>query len=154
MAEFEDAIEIAAPPETVFRYLTTNEGMTAWMGQSARLDPRIGGRFAVDIAGHPVRGEYLLVDPPRRIVVSWGFAGSEHLPAGSSTVEFRLSALPGGTRVQLRHSGLPDPELPGHADGWANFLPRLATAAAGHDPGPDRWRPLPERARSDARESH
>ncbi|MDO5053329.1 MAG: SRPBCC domain-containing protein, partial [Pseudoclavibacter sp.] len=76
--------------------------MTAWMGHSARLEPRVGGRFAVDVAGHPVRGEYLLVDPPRRIVVSWGFAGSEDLPAGSSTVEFRLSAIPGGTRVALR----------------------------------------------------
>ena len=62
MAEFRDFIEIAASPETVFEYLTTNEGMTAWMGQYADLDPTPGGRFAVDIAGHPVRGEFLQVE--------------------------------------------------------------------------------------------
>ena len=51
MAEFQDSIEIEAPPQAVFEYLTTNEGMTAWMGQYADLDPTPGGRFAVDIAG-------------------------------------------------------------------------------------------------------
>ena len=68
MAEFRDFIDIAAPPETVFDYLTTNEGMTAWMGQYADLNPTPGGQFAVDIAGHPVRGEYLVVEPYRRVV--------------------------------------------------------------------------------------
>jgi uncharacterized protein YndB with AHSA1/START domain len=142
MAEFRDSIEIAASPETVFEYLTTNAGMTAWMGQYADLDPIPGGRFAVDIAGHPVRGRYLHVERPRRVVVSWGFAGSDDLPAGASTVEFRLTAVGDGTRVDLRHSDLPDTEVRGHADGWANFLPRLAVAGAGDDAGPDGWRPL------------
>lgn len=80
MAEFRDSIEIAAPPRTVFGYLTTSEGMTSWMGQYADLTPTAGGRFAVDIAGYPVRGEYLVVEPFTRVVVSWGFAGSDDLP--------------------------------------------------------------------------
>ena len=142
MAEFRDFIEIAASPETVFEYLTTNEGMTAWMGQYADLDPTPGGRFAVDIAGHPVRGEFLQVEHPRRVVVSWGFAGSEDLPAGTSTVEFRLSRTGVGTRVDLCHSDLPETEVRGHADGWANFLPRLVIAGAGGNAGPDAWLPL------------
>ncbi|MGC4192053.1 MAG: SRPBCC domain-containing protein [Thermomicrobiales bacterium] len=142
MAEFRDSIEIAAPPETVFAYLTTNAGMTAWMGQHADLDPQPGGRFAVDIAGYPVRGHYLQVDYPHRVIVSWGFAGSEDLPAGASTVEFRLTATGDGTRVELIHSGLPEPEVRGHAHGWAHFLPRLAVAGGGEDAGPDDWRPL------------
>lgn len=143
MAEFRDSIDIAAPPATVFEYLTTSEGMTAWMGQYADLDPTPGGRFAVDIAGHPVRGTYLHVEPPSRVVMSWGFAGSHLLPAGASTVEFRLTPIGGGTRVDLRHFNLPDTEVPGHAHGWAYFLPRLATVGAGDDAGPDDWRPLP-----------
>lgn len=141
MAEFRDAIDIAAPPDTVFEYLTTNDGMTAWMGQHADLDPTPGGRFAVDIAGYPVRGEFLHVERPSRVVVSWGFAGSDHLPAGASTVEFRLTPITGGTRVDLCHSDLPDTEVPGHARGWANFLPRLVVAGTGADPGPDHWQP-------------
>ena len=141
MAEFQSSIEIAATPETVFDYLTTDAGMTAWMGQWADLDPQPGGVFAVDIAGHPVRGAYVRVERPIRVVVSWGFAGSTDLPAGASTVEFRLTAVDAGTRVDLTHSNLPDPELPGHADGWGHFLPRLSTAVAVGDAGPDHWQP-------------
>ncbi|WP_270409085.1 SRPBCC family protein [Brachybacterium paraconglomeratum] len=144
MAEFRDHIEIAAPPEAVYEHLVTEDGLTAWMGHRAELDPTPGGRFAVDIAGHPVRGEFLHLEPPHRVVVSWGFAGSEDLPAGASRVEFRLAATASGTRVDLCHSDLPDPEVRGHADGWANFLPRLAIAGAGGDPGPDQWHPLPD----------
>ncbi|MGO1769699.1 MAG: SRPBCC family protein [Microbacterium sp.] len=144
MAEFRGSIEISAAAETVFEFLTTNAGMTAWMGQYADLDPVQGGHFAVDIAGHPVRGEYLHVERPSRVVVSWGFAGSDDLPAGSSTVEFRLTSVAGGTRVDLRHFDLPDTEVRGHADGWRHFLPRLAVVGAGGSAGVDEWRPLPD----------
>ena len=144
MAEFQDFIDIAAPPETVFDYLTTNEGMTAWMGQYADLNPTPGGQFAVDITGQPVRGEYLVVEPYRRVVVTWGFAASDHLPAGASTVEFLLTPIDGGTRLELRHCDLPETEVRGHAHGWTHFLPRLKVAGAGRDAGPDHWQPLPD----------
>lgn len=144
MAEYQTSIEIAAPPETVFDYLTTEDGMTAWMGQHAELDPHPTGLFAVDIAGFPIRGQYLHVEHPTRVVVSWGVAGSQDLPAGASTVEFRLTATEYGTRVDLVHSGLPETELAGHANGWEHFLPRLAIAAPGGDAGPDHWRPIGE----------
>lgn len=144
MAEFRDSIEIAAVPEAVFEYLVTNEGMTAWMGQYADLDPTPGGQFAVNIAGHPVRGKYLRVERPTRVMVSWGFAGSDDLPAGASTVDFRLTRTASGTRVDLHHSDLPEAEVRGHADGWTNFLPRLAAVGAGVEAGPDHWQPLSE----------
>ncbi len=142
MPEYATSIEIDASPGTVFDYLTTEAGMTAWMGQHAQLDAYPGGGFAVDIAGYAIRGEYLHVERPTRVVVSWGVAGSVDLPAGASTVEFRLTAIERGTRVDLIHSGLPETELEGHADGWAHFLPRLRVAAPGGDAGPDDWRPI------------
>lgn len=142
MAEFHDSINIAASPETVFEYLTTNEGMTAWMGQFAYLEATPGGRFAVDIAGHPVRGEFLEVDYPSRVAVTWGFAGSTDLPSGASTVVFTLTAIDGRTRVDLVHSNLPEAGVHGHADGWDHFLPRLAIVGAGGTAGADDWQPL------------
>lgn len=142
MAEFSTAIDIAAPPQQVFGYLVTERGMLTWMGQHARLDPRPGGVFELDIAGFPVRGRYLEVDPPHRVVVSWGFAGNDQLPPGGSQVSFELTAIGEGTRVSVRHTGLPDEHQAGHADGWAHFTSRLARAAVGDDPGPDDWRPL------------
>lgn len=143
MAEYSTAIEIAAPPDVVFEFLVTESGMTAWMGQWASLDPAPGGEFAVDIAGYPARGTYLDVDPPRRVSVSWGFAGHPTLPPGSSTVSFDLTPTDAGTRVELRHSGLPEDDVPGHARGWLHFLPRLVRVVSGETLAPDTWHPDP-----------
>lgn len=145
VAEHATSIEIAATPDEVFEYLVTAEGITAWMGQHATLEPRAGGTFQVDIAGSPIRGSYLEVDRPHRVVVSWGLAGSDEFPAGSSRVSFSLSPSAGGTRVDLVHSGLPDLRVPGHVDGWAHFLPRLATVAGGGALAVDTWIPRPLR---------
>jgi len=86
---------------------------------------------------------FLEVDPPRRVTVSWGFAGSEVLPPGSSTVSFELTPISAGTRVEVVHAALPPAEVPGHAEGWSHFLPRLARAAAGKQLPPDTWKPAP-----------
>ncbi|WP_026820641.1 SRPBCC family protein [Arthrobacter castelli] len=141
MGEFSTSIEIDAAPEVVFEYLVTDAGMTAWMGQWAQLDARPGGSFAVNIAGYPIRGEYLEVDRPHRVVVSWGAVGNPDLPPGTSIVEFSLTPAGSGTRVDLTHKALPDVDMPGHADGWAHFLPRLKIAATGGDAGSDTWTP-------------
>jgi uncharacterized protein YndB with AHSA1/START domain len=131
MADYTTSIDIEAPPEVVFAHLVTPEAMVAWIGDHATLDPSPGGTFAIDIGGTPVRGEYVEVDPPRLVVVTWGVAGHPKLPAGSSRVEFRLTALDGGARthLDLLHSGLPADEVPAHAQGWADCLTRLADAA-------------------------
>lgn len=141
MAEHQSAIEIEADLEAVFDFLVTEEGMTAWMGQHATLDPRPGGDFAVNIAGYAIRGHYLEVDRPHRVAFTWGMAGSEQLPPGASTVTFTLSRTATGTRVELRHAGLPNTEVAGHIRGWAHFLPRLALVCSGTELGPDDWQP-------------
>lgn len=143
MAEYAASIEIDANPDEVFDFLVTEDGMTAWMGQHAELDPSAGGAFAVDIAGYPVRGRYLELDRPNRVVFSWGMVGNPALPPGASKVSFTLTpTLRGGTRVDLLHSDLPETEAAGHEDGWTHFLPRLRIAAAGGDPGEDHWTPI------------
>jgi uncharacterized protein YndB with AHSA1/START domain len=139
VADYSTSIHIDAPPAVVFDHLVVPERMVAWMGQRATLDPVPGGEFSVDIGGSLIRGEYLEVEPHTRVVVSWGMAGSEDLPPSASRVEFVLTPVAGGTRVDLSHSGLPEARAAGHGDGWVHFLARLATRAAGDDPGPDTW---------------
>src|SRR5947209_11763554 len=108
MAEYSASIDLEAPPEVVFDHLVTVDGMLAWMGQDSELEPTPGGAFTVDVNGVPVRGSYLEVDPPRRVVVSWGVAGSAEHPPGLSRVAFTLTpTADGGTRLDLVHSGLP-----------------------------------------------
>jgi uncharacterized protein YndB with AHSA1/START domain len=141
MAEHWTSIDIEATPERVFGFLVTDDGITSWMGQWASLDPTRGGQFAVDIAGHPVRGVFLEVDPPRRVTVSWGFVGNASLPPGASTVSFELTPISTGTRVDVVHTDLPEDDVPGHVAGWQHFLPRLARAAAGEQLPADTWKP-------------
>lgn len=143
MAEYRTSVDIDAEPETVFAFLVTDTGMTSWMGQWASLDPVPGGHFAVDVAGYPVRGTFVAIDPPRRVTVSWGFAGNESLPSGASTVSFELTPTAAGTRVEVLHTDLPEADVPGHADGWRHFLPRLARVSRGEQLPPDTWRPEP-----------
>lgn len=130
-------MDIAAPPEAVYPYFTRPEAIVTWMGDYAVLDPSPGGVFSLDINGVPVRGRYLELQPPHRLLISWGHAGSALLPAGASTLEITLTATPEGTRVSIEHRGLPPEEAAQHAIGWPAFLARLTAAAIGHDPGPD-----------------
>ena len=123
------SIYIDAEPDRVFAYFTRPEAMVRWMGDFARLDPTAGGEFAVDIKGVPVRGRYLEVEPPTRLLISWGHAGSDRLPPGTSTVEVRLRPERRGTRVDIVHSDLPEPEASRHVQGWHHFLARMAEDA-------------------------
>ena len=133
------SIRIDAPPADVFPYLTDAALMVRWMGDWAELEPTAGGKLVLDINGVPVRGEYLVVEPPHRVVFTWGAAGSDALPPGSSTVEILLHADGDGTRLDLAHRDLPPDQVPQHGIGWGHFLERLGVAAAGGDPGPDPW---------------
>lgn len=134
----EHEVRIAAAPETVYEFLTDPEKVTRWKGRTARLDPRRGGAYRVDINdGNIAVGEFVELDPPRRVVFTWGWEGSEHVPPGSSTVEVTLTADGDGTILRLVHRDLPAAAVPEHADGWKHFLPRLQVAASGGDPGSD-----------------
>jgi uncharacterized protein YndB with AHSA1/START domain len=132
-------VHVAAEPEQVFDYFTKPDAIVRWMGDYAVLDAQPGGEFTLDINGVPVRGRYLEVEPPRRLVISWGHAGSERLPPGASTVEVTLTAEGDGTLVRVVHRDLPETEARAHAIGWPHFLERLVVAAPGRDAGTDPW---------------
>jgi uncharacterized protein YndB with AHSA1/START domain len=137
--QFTTEVDLPAPAEEVFRHLTDPVAMIRWMGQHAVLKAVPGGAFEVDIDGIPVRGQYLEIDPPHRVLVSWGVAGNTDMPPGATEVEFTLTPTPDGTRLRLVHRGLPPSQQEMHAAGWQHFLARLTIAAAGDDPGPDPW---------------
>lgn len=135
---YRDSIHINADPALVFDYFVNPDALARWMGDSAILDPRPGGRFTVFFADRYVEGRYIDVDPPRRVVISWGRGGSATFPPGSSTLEVTFTPEAGGTRVEITHSGLPGDEAQKHALGWQHYLARLAAAAAGRRSGPAR----------------
>ena len=135
-------VRVAASPETVFSYFTDSQKMVEWKGFNATLDPRPGGVYRVEISSENVaRGEYVEVVPYTKIVFTWGWEGDgAPVPPGSTTVEVTL--IPDGdhTIVRLRHYGLPVEAQDLHGEGWDHYMPRLAMAASGGDPGPDPFR--------------
>ncbi len=141
----EREISIAASPETIWAFLVEPEKMRRWMGTGATLDLRPGGAYRIDvIPGHVASGEYVEVDPPRRLVYTWGWEpgdeGPNPVPPGSSTVELEL--VPDGvqTIVRVLHRDLPSQEsVESHGQGWDHYYGRLAAAATGADPGADPW---------------
>ena len=129
----EREVRIAAPPAIVFAFWTDPARMGRWMGRDIQLDPRPGGEFRVDYNGSDiVRGAFVTVEPPSRIVLTWGWeAPGDPTPPGASTVEVDFVPDGEGTILRLRHSGLVTDAVSGHAEGWDYFLPSLVAAASG-----------------------
>lgn len=139
----EREIAIGASPETVWEFLVDPDKATRWMGKAASFDPRPGGAYRVEvIPGNTAMGEFIELDPPRRLVYTWGWepGGASSVPPDSTTVEIELVPNGAGTTLRFSHRGLPNEEATqSHAHGWDHYLERLVTAARGGDPGPDPW---------------
>jgi uncharacterized protein YndB with AHSA1/START domain len=130
-------VRLEAPPHEVFPHFVDPERYVRWQGVRAELDPRPGGVFRVWMAPDSVAsGEYVAVEPPSRVVFTWGWEGNTELPPGSTTVELTLRADGEDTVLTLRHTGLPDGGAAMmHREGWTSFLGRLQMLVRGEDPG-------------------
>jgi len=140
----EREVAIAASPETVWQFLVDEEKATRWMGETASFDSRPGGVYRVGvIPGNTARGEFVELDPPRRLVFTWGWepspAANSAVPPGSSTVEIELLPAGDGTTLRFVHRDLPSEAVAPHAHGWDHYLERLRVAAGGEDAGRDPW---------------
>ena len=129
----ERELRIDAPPETVFGFFIDGDRMARWMGRTVTLDPTPGGAYRIDYNGADIAsGTFVEIDEPRRIAFTWGWeAPGDAVPPGGSLVEVTLTPDGAGTRLLLRHSGLPTDSVGGHAEGWDYFLPTLKSAAEG-----------------------
>ena len=129
-------IHIRATPETVFEFFTDPGKLTRWLATEATLDPKPGGICHQEHAredgsggSYHMRGEFLEVSHPERIVFTWGFTDPDvGVPPGSSVVDVTLTPDAGGTRLRLEHRDLPVAAVESHASGWTGMLERLATA--------------------------
>ena len=134
-------VRIEAPPHEVFPFFTDPAKMILWKAVEASLDPRPGGIFQINVTGHDIaRGEYIEIDPPRRVVFTFGWESeSSPEPPGSTTVEITLIPDGDGTLLRLVHSGVPQEMREGSTEGWDHYLARLIVAAEGGNPEPDPW---------------
>ena len=129
-------LQLPRPVGEVFEMFVDPARLVSWIGISAELEPRPGGRFRFEVQpGQFCEGRYLVVEPPRRLVFTWGWTDPWFgLPPGSSRVEVRLTEVSGGTRLLLVHRDLPGELQLLHDDGWTTFLDRLTAALTGAVP--------------------
>ena len=127
-------VEVGAPPERVFQALTTEEVCKWWVRPGVfdtrewTGDVRVGGRWRASGIGngrpYVLEGEFLEVDPPRKLVHTWFVAG---VPGTPTIVSYVLDPVDGGTRITLRHSGIAAPAVCSNTCvGWETSFERLA----------------------------
>ena len=135
----EVSVYIAAQPDTVFRYFVDPGRYVQWMGTQATLEPVPGGAYRIFMKdGVEALGQFVKIEPPHRLVFTWGWSHDAEVGPGTTRVVVTLEAENGGTRVILRHHDLPTQEQRvNHGHGWDLYLGRLGVRVAGGDPGPD-----------------
>lgn len=76
------SVFVAAPPERVYEYFTQPAAIVRWMGEYALLEPRPNGRFNLDVHDTAVRGHFLELEPPHRLLIRLSSAAvSENVAA-------------------------------------------------------------------------
>ena len=127
---------IRAPRLRVFDAWTKTEELKKWHAPGpltvtfAEIDLRPGGKYRIhmtepDGTDHKASGVYREVDPPKKLVYSWGWDGDH--PVKDSTVTLELFERGDSTEVVLTHSGIAhDKERESHRHGWTSIMDKLA----------------------------
>jgi uncharacterized protein YndB with AHSA1/START domain len=115
----ERSILIHAARETVFGYFTDSARWARWWGQGSTIEPRIGGAMRiVHPGGVQVAGEVLEIDPPSRIVFTYGYVSGQPMPVGASLVTLQLDDDRHGTRLNLSHAFADEKVRDEMVQGW------------------------------------
>jgi uncharacterized protein YndB with AHSA1/START domain len=124
-------VTIQAAPETVFRFFLESDRWARWWGAGSTIDPTPGGRVYIR---HPngieTVGDVIEIDPPTRIVFTYGYASGSPIPPGSSRVTILLAPAGAGTRLELLHEFAEESAVTPHVQGWRFQLSLFANAVA------------------------
>ncbi|HEY6064703.1 MAG TPA: SRPBCC domain-containing protein [Thermoanaerobaculia bacterium] len=130
LTEFLDReITICARRETVFRYFTDSQRFAKWWGEGSQIDARPGGAVTIRYPNAvTVTGEVREIEPPRRIVFTYAYAGK--IPADGSLVTITLDETRQGTVLKLRHAFSSAKIRDAHVQGWRYQLALFSKAVA------------------------
>jgi len=127
---------IDAPAEAVYAAWTDPTIMQRWMARKVEADVRVGGRYRNEVdageAGTFVHtGEYLVLEPGRRIVQTFGGEGGDESPYRDEHLEITLRSL-GPERTELtlidgwNGQGLDNDDTAATHSAWAAWIDDLA----------------------------
>ena len=133
---------VAASPGQAFEAWANPRRVALWTcpdpgaGVDVQIDLRVGGHYSIcmHVEGGPVTayGTYREVDPPRRLVYTWGWKEEPHAMKAETVVTVEFVPVEGGTEIRLTHEGFPAPDdRDGHEEGWTICVGRFADLVAG-----------------------
>jgi uncharacterized protein YndB with AHSA1/START domain len=128
-----------APAEAVFEAWTSEEVLRRWLHADpdwdtpiAEADPRVGGTVRVVMRDPETgsewgaRGEYTVVEPPRRLAFTWVW---DHDASNPQLIELEFSEDEGRTTVLMINSGIPTDEARDDQEGgWHRCYDNLERA--------------------------
>jgi len=135
-------IDIAVPPERVFRALTEQSELRQWFtnpecpAKTWEMDPRVGGayRYATEKGSVVVNGvnkfechgQITEMDPPHLLAYTW-FANWHDDSTRRTLVRWELTPSLGGTHVRVTHSGLSNLPIArkDYSGGWVGVIEML-----------------------------
>ena len=133
---------IAATPERLFELWTDPEELAKWWGPEGfttptyAMDVRPGGRWHTtmrrpDGSEHVVSGIYRAIEPPRRLVFTWGWDDDAGMRGHETEVTVTFKPAPGGTRMTLLQQTFVDADSRNrHQHGWGSSFVCLTREAA------------------------
>lgn len=138
---------IAARPERVYEALVSADALTAWLppdgmtGRFERFDARPGGSYRLVLTyedastargkttadSDVVEARFVDLVPGVRVVQAVDFVSDDPADAGTMTMTWQLTAVDGGTRVDIRADDVPAGiSAEDHAAGLRSSLANLA----------------------------
>mgnify|MGYP001792140161 CR=1 FL=1 len=130
-AVLEKTIYLKATPATVWDYLTDPEKLAIWIHKpKSSLVAGDYEVFGTESGDRQMWGKVLVADPFKRLEYTFEIGP---MSGQSSTVKWALDEAPGGTKLSLRHEGLPRGQeafgLTLALDkGWDDHLARMRTS--------------------------
>jgi activator of HSP90 ATPase len=109
---------IPADPSDIYSAWLSTEGHAAMTGNPANVHGNVGGNFTA-WDGY-IFGSTLELEPGQRIVQAWR---TSEFPddAPDSRLEILFEEVPGGTKVTLIHSDMPEDQVGSYRQGWEDF---------------------------------
>jgi|SRR5271157_5374218 len=109
---------IPATPEEIYEVWLDSKKHSAMTGSPAVVDPEIGGKFTA--WEDYIEGTIADLEPNHRIVQKWRTTDfTDDLP--DSDLEILLDEAPGGTKVTIVQSSLPEDQLAAYKLGWKDY---------------------------------
>jgi uncharacterized protein YndB with AHSA1/START domain len=120
------------PLEGVWKAISDQDEITAWMKFPTRLEPRVGGAIHIDFSSQgSLEGIVCNFEPPHLLIYTWG----------DSLVNWKLEGDVAGTKLHFSHVGVRPELLAGLGAGWHRFLDQMEDHLMGSS-SPDRYKDL------------